>query len=82
MSRMSLEHARGLLKWNQSQLAREAGETHGNIRDLETGKNARPSYVLVMRIVNALRRGGLTGITPEEIFPVTERPARARKKVA
>jgi transcriptional regulator with XRE-family HTH domain len=73
MSRMTLVDARRLIGWSQRRLAREAGETPTNIADIETGRNARPAYALVMNIVNALRRGGLQGIQPEDIFPTDNR---------
>lgn len=49
-------------------LARESGEHVANIADIEKGRNERPAYALVMNIVNALRRGGLQGIQPEDLF--------------
>lgn len=49
-------------------LAREAGEHVANIADIEKGRNERPAYALVMNIVQALRRGGLQGLQPEDVF--------------
>ena len=74
---MTLEQARKLLGWTQTRLAREAGEPISTVSDIETGRNSRPAYVVVMRIVKALQRGGLNGITPEDIFPVEAKAAKA-----
>lgn len=75
MSQMTLVTARELLGWTQSRLAREADEHVSNIRDLENGVNQNPSYALVMRVINALKRGGLNGLSPEDIFPVPAKVA-------
>lgn len=70
MSLMSLAQARELLGWSQSELARRAGESVSNVRDLENGVNTNPSWGLVSRVVTALRKGGLKNIRPEALFPV------------
>lgn len=75
---MTLVQARELINWSQSDLAREAKESNSTISELENGHNENPSYGLVMRVVKALQRGGLTGVTAEDIFPVDLRA----KKVA
>lgn len=67
---MTLEQARKLLGWTQAKLAQEAGEHVSTVSDIETGRNARPAYVVVMRIMRAIQRAGLTGVKPEDIFPV------------
>lgn len=77
---MTLAEARKALGWSPEQLAEQAGESASNVRDLEAGRNRRPAYVLVMRIVKALQRGGLAGITPEEIFPVPLEPAKVDRR--
>jgi transcriptional regulator with XRE-family HTH domain len=74
MSRMSLEDARRLLGWSLRRLAREADVHVSNIADIEKDRNKRPAYELVMKIIGALRRGGLQGLQPEDLFPV-EQPA-------
>lgn len=74
---MTLEQARKLLGWTQTRLAREAGEHISTISDIETGRNARPAYVVVMRIVKAVQRGGLQGVTPEDLFPVPKGEVKA-----
>lgn len=75
---MTLEQARKLLGWTQTRLAREAGEPISTVSDIETGRNARPAYVVVMHIIRALQRGGLQGVKAEDIFPVPN----ARSEVA
>jgi len=67
---MSLTDARVLLGWTLSELAREADVSVSVVHDLENGRNKNPGYQLVMRIVKALQRGGLSGINAEDIFPV------------
>lgn len=67
---ITLTQARELLGWSQAKLADAAGEKVANIFDLENGRNRRPSFALVMRVVAALQRGGLTGIKPEDLFQV------------
>ena len=74
---MTLQQARTVLGWSQSELARRAGETHSNIRDLENGGNANPSHALVTRVLRALHRGGLKGLTAQDLFPVAERRREA-----
>ena len=69
---MTLGEARKLLGWSQARLAAESGETKSTISDIELGRNNRPAYVVVMHIMGALHRGGLSGVTPEDVFPVTE----------
>lgn len=69
---MTLEQARGLVKLNQTQLARAAGVTKFVISDIETGAT-RPENVAhgtIVKIVRALQRAGLPGLTSEDIFPV------------
>lgn len=75
---MTLEQARKLLGWTQSKLAHEAGEPISTISDIETGRNARPAYIVVMRIMGALKKGGLAGVDPQDVFPV-EKSVGGRK---
>ena len=75
MSQMTVNEARELLGWSQSELARRAKESVSNIRDLENGVNQNPSWQLVGRVVIALRKGGLKKLQPFDLFPVTERKA-------
>lgn len=75
MSQMTIEQARTLLGWTQSELARRAGESVSNIRDLENGENKNPSWQLVGRLVLAFRKGGMKKIEPFDLFPVEEKVA-------
>lgn len=76
MSRtMSLADARRLLGWSIRRLAAEAGEKPSNISDLEpvsgrAPRNANPSHQLVTKVIAALQRGGLVGLTAADVFPV------------
>ncbi len=65
---MTVEKARKLIGWTQSRLAREAKQSVSTIRDIEIGHYQRPSFALVMAVVEALRRGGLPGLQPEDLF--------------
>ena len=54
-----------------------------SIADLEADppRNANPSFTLVMAIVGVFQRGGLTGLKPEDLFPVPD-SERAEAKSA
>lgn len=69
---MTLTEARTFLGWTLQKLATEAGTGPSVIHDIESGRNRNPGYALVMRIVKALQRGGVPGLTPEDVFPVEE----------
>jgi transcriptional regulator with XRE-family HTH domain len=69
---MNLKDARELLGISQFELDREAGLTKGAVNDIEQGRNARPAYDTVVRIVRALRRRGLAGAEAEAIFPIAD----------
>lgn len=75
MDVLSLERARLLAGLNQRDLDRLAGLAKGTIHEIENKRNKRPAYETVVRIVRALQRAGLKGITAEEIFPVADVPA-------
>lgn len=70
---MTLREARELAGLSQRALADRARTTATTISDLETGKNERPAYELVMRIIGALQRSGLRGLTPEQLFPLDDK---------
>lgn len=67
---MTLAQARELTGLSQSELARRAGLTRGDVYDLESGRVQRPSWEVVGRIVAALRDSGMPGLTPEQLFPI------------
>jgi len=64
--------ARQLVGWSRSELARRAGQHIATVQALETGGSQAPSFKLVMAVVRALRRGGLRGLRPEDLFPLEE----------
>ena len=66
MSFMTLEQARGLLGWSQTKLAQEVGVQPTVISATERRKSV-PSHRLVLEIVGALKRGGLSGLSVEDI---------------
>lgn len=68
---MDLKQARELLGISQLELDREAGLSKGAVNDIEQGRNARPSFDTVVRIVRALRRRGLAGAEAEALFHVS-----------
>lgn len=67
---MTLVEARGFLGWTQTRLAQEVGTSVSAINDIEHGRNKNPGFRQVMRIVKALQRGGLGGLSPEDVFQV------------
>lgn len=69
---MDLREARRLTKLSQLQLDELAGIPKGTVADLEQGRNKRPAFETVVRIVRAIRRRGLSGIEAEELFPVPD----------
>lgn len=69
---MTLKEARELAELTQSALERKARLTPGTVHDIESGRNANPSYQTVASIVAALRKAGLKGLTTESIFPIDE----------
>jgi len=80
MPKVTLTQARELVGWTQTRLAREASAAVSSINELEHGHNTNPGYQLAMRIVQALQRGGLAGVSVEAIFPVE--PIRTIKQAA
>lgn len=74
---MDLKEARRLTGLSQQRLAELAGVDDSTVFDLEAGRNRRPAYETVVKIVRALQRNGLPGITSDELFPVPESKAVA-----
>ena len=77
--RPALKLARKAVGLTQMQLAEMAGCKKGTISDLEKGRNHQPSHDCVVRIFQALIRNGLSDITMEQLFPVSDIPVRGRK---
>lgn len=73
---------RRLLGISQHQLDKEAGLPKGTVHDLESGRTVKPSHETVVRIVRAMRRLGLHGVTGEDVFPVPETPRDAESREA
>jgi len=65
---MNLRTARRLKDITQAQLAELSGVDQRTISDIERGANRNPSWETVARIAKAL------GVSPEELFPVSEPP--------
>jgi transcriptional regulator with XRE-family HTH domain len=72
MSAISLKHARERADLSQRELERRAGLTKGVVNQIESGRNKRPAHEVVTKLVRALQRSGLAGITAEEVFPVQD----------
>jgi transcriptional regulator with XRE-family HTH domain len=71
---LTLEQARTLVKLSQSQLSDASGVKKSSISDIETGR-VQPenvSYGTIVRLVRALQRSGLAGVSAEEVFPVAD----------
>lgn len=69
---LTLREARRLTGLSQHALAKLAGVKGSAIADVEGGRVQRPSFDFVVRVVRALHRKGLGGITPEQLFPVSD----------
>ncbi len=68
MPKMSLVEARALLGWSQQRLADESGVRQTTIGQYETGITKQPSFSNAIRITRALQRGGLAGLSAEDLF--------------
>jgi transcriptional regulator with XRE-family HTH domain len=64
---MTLKEARRLTNLTQQKLEELAVVDRGAVYDLEAGRNRRPSHETVTRVVRALRKSGLPGITSDDI---------------
>jgi predicted transcriptional regulator len=71
---MTLEQARGLVKKGLRELARDAGVGKDTVSRIEAGRldPENVSYGDIMRIVRALQRAGLPGLSVEELFPIRD----------
>lgn len=74
MARHPLTKARKLLKWSQPELAANAGEKTSLIFDIENGRSRHTAYPRVVRILRALKCGGLPEQVADGIFPVSDPP--------
>lgn len=73
---MTLKEARDIAGLTQQELANRSGLTQTTIYDLESGRNKKPSHETVVRVVRALQRSGLAGVTAEQLFPIAEESDR------
>jgi transcriptional regulator with XRE-family HTH domain len=70
--RPALTLARKSVRLTQQQLARAAGCKKGTISDLEKGRNLNPSHELVVHVFQGLVRNGLSGVSMDELFGVSD----------
>lgn len=69
---MTLVEARKLAGLTQHALAKLAGVKPSSIADYELGRVQRPSFDFVVRVVRALQKRGLGGLTADQLFPVPD----------
>lgn len=72
---MNLRQARLALGWSQPKLAAKSGVRQQTISELERDTIRRASHDSVVRIVTALQRAGLKGVTADDLFPVATKRA-------
>lgn len=72
MADTPLQSVREMAGLSLAQLDRAAGLATGTTHDLESGRTQNPSWQTVGRIVRALQRRGLKGVTAESIFPISD----------
>lgn len=66
---MTLKDARLSLGWTQERLAAASGVVQQRISQLEKGQIRRISLEDTRKIMRALHRAGLKGLTDRELFP-------------
>lgn len=76
---MTLKDAREAIGWTQQKLEAESGVMQQQISRLERGDIGRVSLVDVQRILRALHRAGLKGLTADDLFPA---PAEASERAS
>lgn len=74
---MTLKEARTALGWTQQKLEAESGVKQQQISELENNKIETVSHASVVKILRALHRAGLKGLTAEALFPVAESETHA-----
>jgi DNA-binding XRE family transcriptional regulator len=70
--KMTLPEARDLVLVSQRKLDKLAGLRSGTTFQIEAGRNAKPSYETVMRLIRGLQRAGLIGLRHEQIFEISD----------
>jgi predicted transcriptional regulator len=68
----TLKQAREALDITQVQLDQLAGVRAGTTWEIESGRSKRPAFDTVTRIMRALNRSGLKGVTADTLFPVDD----------
>lgn len=79
---MDLKTAREAVGWTQQKLEAESGVVQQQISRLERGEIGRVSLHDTRRILRALHRAGLKGLTLDDVFPATDAPAADVKERA
>lgn len=69
---MALKEFREAAGLSQLKLDKLAGLDAGTVHKIEAGSNRNPTINVVAKIVSALRRQGLAGVTAEMLFPVAD----------
>lgn len=72
---MNLKDARTALGWTQERLAHESEVVQQQISRLEKGQIGRVSLDDTRKILKALHRAGLKGLTADDLFPAAEERA-------
>lgn len=66
---MTLKQAREAVGWTQVKLAEASGVVQQQVSRYENGTIANPSLREARKILRALQRKGLKGLTYESLFP-------------
>lgn len=71
---LTLEQALELVELNQSELARRSGVSKHVISKLVMGsvQAENATHGTIVRLVRALQRAGLPGVTADDVFPVPD----------
>lgn len=69
---MNLRAAREALGWTQQKLEAESGVVQQQISRLEKGEIGRVSLDDARKLLKALHRAGLKGLTSDDLFPESE----------
>jgi predicted transcriptional regulator len=73
---MDLRTARSLLGWTQQHLGKKSGVSQRIIsaieRQQEQGLKVNTDYKNVICLTRALRKAGLSGVTLDDLFPISD----------
>jgi DNA-binding XRE family transcriptional regulator len=70
--KLTLPDARELVLLSQRKLDKLSGLRSGTTNQIEAGRNSRPSYDTVTRLIRGLHRAGLVGLKADQIFDVSD----------